>query len=124
MELFSKDWAEGFVHEWNASSVASKLRGLGSVTFRVTDAGESLVTLHWSERGQAKLLDEVDCTAPMLSASMADWLAFVRGEFSATAGVMDGRMRFEGQLTAILPYTLAFNDVAKVAGRVRLTSRP
>lgn len=51
----------------------------------------------------------------MFIATRANWAASVQGAFSATEGVLRGRIRFVGSLARILPYSKAFNRLADAA---------
>lgn len=77
-----------------------------------------MVSLEWDTEGRVRRLPDVDKTAPRFTATKNDWLAFIRGEFTATMGLLRGRISFEGQLRDILGYSDAFNNLAIVARRL------
>lgn len=122
-KFFVRDWWDAVLHAWNDSPYTSELAGLGLVCFRIQQELETEalqpIYVHWDSVGVAKHHDfqTSDSTAiiPCFTAPDAVWEAFVRGEFSATMGVLRGLIRFEGPLNRVLPYTIAFNRLAKVA---------
>ncbi len=53
-------------------------------------------------------------TSPLFKASLETWSKFVAGKITASEGVLKGQIKFEGQFSAIAPYSLAFNELSEI----------
>lgn len=111
-------WWDKLIEEWNRSSFKNKLAGFGPICFQVLDSDFAPVWIEWDTVGRAEHIDVQTKDSPCLSASEANWMAFINGEFTATTGVLQGRITYRGELSQILPYSLAFNHLAKAAALI------
>jgi hypothetical protein len=114
--VFGKHWWASVLEAWNLSAYRPSLENLGTVCFEVNE-GPS-VFVHWDVQGFGTVLDEEVSQAPRFKASEQQWEEFVRRQFSAVAGVMLGHIEFHGAVSAILPYSDAFNHLADIANEV------
>jgi putative sterol carrier protein len=112
---FTSPWWDKVVDAWNASPHLQELSGLGVVSFFVQDADSEPVYIYWDNSGRAKRCNNAEKGCPSFKATTTHWLAFINAEFTATAGVLAGKLEFEGDLQRILPYSLAFNLFAQEA---------
>jgi hypothetical protein len=51
---------------------------------------------------------------PTVSGSTSAWGRFIGGQVSASRSLLTAELRFDGPLSRIATYSLAFNDLAKV----------
>jgi hypothetical protein len=116
---FSILWWDRVVGEWNVSEHPGILGGLGTICFEVLDRDPLTVYLTWDHLGYAERLESPVEDAVRFSANATDWDAFIDQEFTATIGIFSGRLIYKGSLRRILPYSIAFNVLAKVAQRVK-----
>ena len=86
------------------------------VRFELDGDEAAPIHLAWDAAGRARIADRPASPVPTFSATEEHWKAFMSGRFPATRGVMTGRIRFRGRLRAIAPYSLAFNELARVGG--------
>jgi putative sterol carrier protein len=102
---------------WNISPERHVLAGAGTLCFKVLNSDSLPVYIRWDDNGYATRISEgtEPMVAPSLSASASDWIEFMKGQFTAAIGVIKGRIRYDGPLRAILPYSHAFNTLASVA---------
>lgn len=116
---FDEPWWRSVVAAWNDSESRGSLAGAGTIGFEVLDR-PSTVWIRFGSSGQASLVPEPRSRShvSVLSATEREWRAFVAGKFSATMGVLSGRIRHRGSVTKLMPYGLAFNNLAAVARQV------
>jgi putative sterol carrier protein len=114
-DFFSEAWWNQVIAAWNKSEYKMSLAGFGLVGFELTDGDARLVWLHWDKHGQAEWRTTGEPDSPVFSASSAHWQQFVMGRFTASIGVLQRRIQFKGQLTRVLPYTIAFNYLGRVS---------
>lgn len=116
--FFSEWWWNHFVAEWNAFPERTRLAGLGQVIFRLTGEGRPKeVSLFWDETGNVSRHTQA-ADLIKLSATKENWRAFIHGEFKATEGVLSERIKFEGKVGRITPYSLDFDLFSSVAVKV------
>ena len=115
MQQYSAQWWAAVLDKWNASSEADQMARLGTTSFAVLDSSLPAVAIHWDERGQGHLLPSGTSAPLRFEATASDWRAFIDGEFNAAMGVLTRRIRLIGNPVAVLPYTAAFNQLAKVS---------
>ena len=115
LERFSPAWWGCVAEHWNISQYRAEMVGFGDASFEVLNADVRLVTVQWDKNGTATVLSEPVEGCAIFSATHENWTEFVRGQFTAVMGVLQGRIIFRGSAIIILPYTTAFNHLAKVA---------
>lgn len=115
-ELFSTGWWERFAVLWNASEYASSLVGLREMSVEVSDKFVE-VPLLWGSKGVAISATQNFATL-RLSATLANWESFVRGEFSPIDGVLQGRIRIEGDAARIMGLVGEIEHMCAVARMV------
>ena len=118
MQRYSVGWWARVLEEWNASGEAGHLANLGIASFKVLNSPLPTVVIHWDKRGTGTILPADSFTPLCFAATAANWQAFIDGEFGAAMGVLTRRIRLEGNPVAVLPYTAAFNRLAKVSRRI------
>jgi len=111
-------WWDRVVNAWNSGPYVRSLAGLGCVYFQVLDEDIQPVCIEWDASGYARRLQGHDGDGPCFSATIINWRRFVDGEFKAVLGVLQGRIRYQGDLLDIMPYAQAFDDFARIAHRV------
>ena len=116
--LFSTGWWEKFAVLWNASESAPSLAELGEMSVEVSDKFVE-VPLLWGSKGVAISATQNSATL-RLSATLANWEAFVRGEFSPMDGVLQGRIRIEGDAARIMGLVGEIEHMCAVARMVPL----
>ncbi|WP_394412961.1 hypothetical protein [Roseateles sp. BYS78W] len=92
----------------------ARLAGFGAARFVVAD-GQGDVVVEWGIDGMATRCEAPPSGCPVFTATAVHWVQFVSGDFTAAAGVLSGKIHFQGSIRTLLPYTLAFNELAKVA---------
>jgi hypothetical protein len=112
---FTEQWWDQLIRAWNASPHRTLLAGLGTVAFIIEEDGATPALVDWDDRGIANRLVELPTEAPCFRASRQNWLSFIQGEFEATTGLLQGYLEFRGTLSRVVPYSLAFNQLAAVA---------
>ena len=115
VDLFGPDWWDKVLAAWNASGCRHSLGGFGLSSFRVSDMDVERIWVYWDAEGNASRESAGATDVPTFSASRRDWLDFIDGRFTATAGVLRRRLHLEGSFRQVLPYTKAFNNLARVA---------
>ncbi len=116
--FLSSIWWDKVVEAWNNSHQRGALAGLGLLCFEVLDGDYESACIEWDSVGYARRLLPWSTPCSTLSATVSNWWDFVSGRFSATMGVLQGRLQFRGEMTQILPYSAAFNRLAEVARTV------
>lgn len=117
-DAFTSAWWDKVVDAWNASPHVGTLAGLGLISFLVRDPKFEPVYIYWDNSGHAQRCQITDEECPSFSATTTNWLAFINAKFTATEGVLRGKLEYEGDLQCILPYSLAFNLFAQEARMV------
>jgi hypothetical protein len=101
-------WWENFASEWNAFSGKEGLAGLGCIGIITTDGGV-VATLHFDHNGTLAIKEPYDESIPSFSALKEIWWKFICGNFYAADAILDGRIRFTGTLSQIVPYIREFD---------------
>jgi hypothetical protein len=114
--IFGKAGLKRFVREWNASEFRGRLAGLGTVRFECPEARAAPAVLCWDSAGNVTQGQQGPLAASF-QATRVVWNEFFHGQRSASTLILAGRLRFEGRLRDIAPYSLAFNCLAIVARR-------
>ena len=96
---------------WNNSPYKRSLKNLGSIRFIMLDLDKACYTIHWDADGTASYLETDEGVKMTFGATHENWNRFFRGSFKASEGVMTGKIKFQGEFRAILPYTLKFNNI-------------
>jgi putative sterol carrier protein len=125
--MFDRYWWQGVVEAWNRGPHTGRLARLGKVAFEVLDEKSNpLQVLRFDQEGIACLdVCSPEEELPTFSSVGSTWIGFLQGEFTATQGVLSGRLRYKGALIQVLPFSTAFNDLAATvrgAGLVELGS--
>lgn len=113
--LFTPDWWDQVLHAWNGSEYRPSLAGFGEASFRVSDMDVEEIWVRWDAGGRAERVSGGDPSAPKFTASCQGWLGFIEGRYTATVGVMRRHLQVEGSFRRVLPYTRAFNNLARVS---------
>src|SRR4051794_9474485 len=106
----SPGWWGALIQNWNLYPGRHVLAGLGRVQFVVLGEPSLSVWICWDESGNAQECAGGSANDPCFSATAENWRAFMARRFTATAGVIQGRLRFEGTVRKVLPYSQAFNE--------------
>jgi len=113
--LLSEAWWELVLDAWNASAYTQSLARFGLASFETTDSGLPPVWVYWDSAGIAERRLRGTYDSPKFSASAANWMAFFNGDFTAAMGMMRMKIRFRGPVRRVIPYTGAFNNLARVS---------
>ena len=115
-EIFGTEWWQVFAECWNNATFRQELSGFGPATFIVSgeDGTITATTLIWDSGGVVQLLGQMHSDL-IFSATEKNWISFLQGSFTATDGLLDGHLKFVGQLGKIIPYSVAFNKIPVVA---------
>jgi hypothetical protein len=111
-QLFGKTWTEQFVEAWNQYPGRRRLARLGPICFSVDGPPSSRACLVWNDEGEVGIAGGAD--VPTVSGSTSAWGRFIGGQVSASRSLQTPELRFDGPLSRIAKYSLAFNDLAKV----------
>lgn len=130
LDFPSKQWVAALVSECNASSdfkVASA-EWTGAVACEVTDcpqlAGGSFFFRlegeegHWTTFDQGSDPSLAAGTRFALHATQTVWQEVIRQEVHPIKGVIQGRLRVTGQLSAALRWSAALTVVVRLAGKL------
>ena len=112
--FFSPDWWDQVIAAWNASPHTDSLAGLGAITFKILDE-EAAACLEWDAAGQARRLEAPAEGAPGLGATREHWRQYIAGEFKAAVGVMTGKLKFEGNMAALLPFAEGVQQFVEIS---------
>lgn len=117
----SLEWWDKVIVKWNESDYKSSLAKLGVVCFEVTDSNQDPTFIEWDNSGNARRLDYFSGRVPKFSASENSWKSFIRGDFKASIGVIQGKIAYHGPMIRILPYASAFDNLAKAAQSITIS---
>lgn len=115
--FLSEAWWQLILDNWNTHASRSTLGGLGVVAFETEGGGFNAVTVRFAEEGTAELVDPSTPLIGRFRATEANWRSFIFGRFSATEGVVRGRIQFAGSYFHVLRYANAFDTFAQAASR-------
>ncbi len=116
--FFSSAWMDDLVVAWNEyPQHHGKLAGAGAVVLEVLDPEKRRsFVLFWDDEGRLSRLEtRAEDEFPRFSAAASEWHEFVNGEYSAVAGVMAGRIQYEGRMSFAFRYGSHFDTLATVA---------
>lgn len=111
-QLFEKTWTEQFVEAWNQYPGRHRLADLGPICFAVDGPSGARTCLVWDDLGDVRVTVGVE--VPTVSGSASAWGRFIGGQVSASRSLLTAELRFDGPLSHIAKYSLAFNDLARV----------
>lgn len=111
----SPPWWDLVADKWNSSLYTWSLAGMGLFCIRVSDGTFDPIWIEWDKAGRVRRLDQPNGKASCLSATVANWKAFLEGDFNAINGILEGRICYNGELAHLLPYSSALNHFAKIA---------
>ena len=117
---FSALWWEQFAVHWN-SHETNCLAGLGEMIFEVSDAFIE-VGLTWDATGKVAVHSPQRSAGLRLIAKASNWDRFVRGDFSPVDGVLQGKIRIEGDLPRLMRYINRIDAVCIVARKDELAA--
>lgn len=119
-QLFSCEWAAGFVALWNAGSTTTgkRLSGSAPTAFRLLGTCTHEMVVCWDALGAVACADGV--AAQRFSSDEAGWTRLMSGILSPVAAVMGGTIRYEGDLAFLARSAKAFNEIVRVASKVTL----
>jgi len=117
MKLYDTEWWQKVLDDWNQSESKNKFSNLGCVKFEFLEADIPPVVITWDSLGNGEInfdkIENINC----FSATIKNWTAFINGEFKATMGVLQGKIKFDGNVFKILPFTNSFNKLAEISKR-------
>jgi len=114
-EFFSVAWWDAVAEAWNAGGSTASMARFGTSVFSVIDLPAPPVWLHWDESGRLARRPGGRADDPSFSALRENWVALFEGRFGAGVGVLRLKIRFQGPVRRVLPYTRGLNDVARAA---------
>lgn len=114
-EFFSAAWWDVVAAAWNAGGATASMARFGTAVFSVTDLSVPPVWLHWDEAGRLARRPGGRKDDPSFAAPREHWVALFEGRFGAGMGVLRLKIRFQGPVRRVLPYTRGLNEVARVA---------
>jgi len=117
-EIFSKAWCEQLIVAWNNNPDLHKtFADAGYVIFEVKERNESrCCVLFWDKNGIMSLSEEHHkINAPHFSANIKEWYEFIKGAYSAVAGVMTGKIKYTGRMSFAFKFGAHFDHLAEVA---------
>ena len=129
-EFASQAWFDAFVAEINASEHYREVAAdwEGDIAFRVVaepdrnvpdDLWGYLDLWHGRCRRAAAIeAGEADGAAYTLTAPFSRWKDVVQGELDPIKGMMQGKLRVQGDLPTIVRYVKAANELVRLTGRV------
>ena len=117
--FFSAAWWDAAADAWNASDHTASLARFGTAVLRVADAPLPPVWMHWDSDGRVARCAPGRRDDPDFTASLDNWSAFFAGRFTAGMGLLRLRIRFQGPVRRVLPFTGGFNAFARVCGPLR-----
>lgn len=113
--FLSEPWWRLVLNNWNSHASRSSLGGVGVVVFETEGEEYNPVTIHFAEDGTAKLVDPLTPLIGRFRANEENWRSFIFGQFSASEGVIRGRIQFAGSYLHVLRYANAFDMFAQSA---------
>lgn len=109
---------DSFVRHWNHSSRRRSLAGIGRMRLCCEQFPSQAIILSFDNDGFVELASQANVYEFTISADINDWLEFFNGAFKATEGVLSGKLKLEGDLQHVLPYSKAINTIVDVANQV------
>jgi hypothetical protein len=113
MTLFSTESWITEIANWNVFARRDCLARLGTVCFRIQEsAGDSSNNINFDRSGSVAIVVDDLSAAYAFDTAPSNWIAYISGEFTASQGVLNGRLNFSDGLIGPLPDSIAFNIFA------------